>query len=461
MQSLPTLFYDRQELLLDLDIYGKIISTPQTSREELTQILFEEFNFSHPAPTLEDERYKLSDLVSEDYRVEYEKSLKLHENEQLMALRGNAEKKCEDLSKIEVPKELQALFSYGKPVDKDYKMSLLEKFALFDDEEGFTRGIASTTKLYGSVTEDKAAVLTDEEIDELGRTKAVDVQAIDEEYSDDEPDADEEFYEETSEDEEESYEEPEESYEEPEESSEGEEESYECEEESYEEPEDEDISSDDYDYEEEKEEVEESTESDEDVDDSYGDDDDYGDDYWDDEGSDEPAEEDEVDDEDEVYDISDDNPDPPPQQEGTKQIIEPDLDFEPEEPIKPPKKFSFAEEIRKQEELSKPAKADDLGFTQPPEKPKPPVVNGMFNPNSDDDDEDLNLSSFDVKPAEPVPKTPTSLEFGDNEPTDLRAFLKKHPRCEMSVVLRYFSKKEVETQIRLGKVIKRGTTLRI
>ena len=85
----------------------------------------------------------------------------------------------------------------------------------------------------------------------------------------------------------------------------------------------------------------------------------------------------------------------------------------------------------------------------------------MFNPNSDDDDEDLNLSSFDVKPAEPVPKTPTSLEFGDNEPTDLRAFLKKHPRCEMSVVLRYFSKKEVETQIRLGKVIKRGTTLRI
>ena len=59
MNNLPTLFYDKQELLLDIDIYGKIVSTPQTSREDLAKLLFEEFKFTHPSPSMEDERYKI------------------------------------------------------------------------------------------------------------------------------------------------------------------------------------------------------------------------------------------------------------------------------------------------------------------------------------------------------------------------------------------------------------------
>lgn len=54
-------------------------------------------------------------------------------------------------------------------------------------------------------------------------------------------------------------------------------------------------------------------------------------------------------------------------------------------------------------------------------------------------------------------------EFGgrDEEPKDLRSFLRKHPHCEISVVYKYFTKKEVQNALLTGKVIKKGTQLHI
>ena len=49
----------------------------------------------------------------------------------------------------------------------------------------------------------------------------------------------------------------------------------------------------------------------------------------------------------------------------------------------------------------------------------------------------------------------------DEEPKDLRSFLRKHPHCEMSVVYKYFTKKEVQNALLTGKVIKKGTQLHI
>lgn len=58
---------------------------------------------------------------------------------------------------------------------------------------------------------------------------------------------------------------------------------------------------------------------------------------------------------------------------------------------------------------------------------------------------------------------PEKSEFGsrDEEPKDLRSFLRKHPHCEMSVIYKYFTKKEVQNALLAGKVIKKGTQLHI
>lgn len=64
---------------------------------------------------------------------------------------------------------------------------------------------------------------------------------------------------------------------------------------------------------------------------------------------------------------------------------------------------------------------------------------------------------------ERVVAQPEKSEFGgrDEEPKDLRSFLRKHPHCEMSVVYKYFTKKEVQNALLTGKIIKKGTQLHI
>lgn len=64
---------------------------------------------------------------------------------------------------------------------------------------------------------------------------------------------------------------------------------------------------------------------------------------------------------------------------------------------------------------------------------------------------------------ERVVAQPEKPEFGgrDEEPKDLRSFLRKHPHCEISVVYKYFTKKEVQNALFSGKVIKKGTQLHI
>ena len=64
---------------------------------------------------------------------------------------------------------------------------------------------------------------------------------------------------------------------------------------------------------------------------------------------------------------------------------------------------------------------------------------------------------------EKVVEQPKKSEFGsrDEEPKDLRSFLRKHPHCEISVIYKYFTKKEVQNALLTGKVVKKGTQLHI
>ena len=84
MTKIPTLYTDYRELILDLDIYGKIVSTPQQSIQELRDTLFEEFKLRKPLPTLEYKRYELSRLGNPDYRIRYNRELELQDYESKM-----------------------------------------------------------------------------------------------------------------------------------------------------------------------------------------------------------------------------------------------------------------------------------------------------------------------------------------------------------------------------------------
>ena len=494
MKSLPTLFYDKQELLLDIDIYGKIVSTPQTSREDLAKLLFEEFKFTHPVPTMEDERYKLSNLVSTDYKIQYDNSLELHDNETLVDLQQKGdEQPTTDIFKIEVPKELQELFSYGKPVDEDYKMSLMEKFALLDDEDNFERGITTTEKLYGSVKENSSSVLSDDEIDNIGKESEQD-EEYDMSFEDEEDDiSDDEISDDYLEDDTSSEEDEETSEYSDDEDEEEYDLSSEDEDDLSDEEEDFSFSDDEFDSSESNitTNEEESEQTSEEVnEDSEYDDIEYEEDF-DEEYDDYSADDDEEDSDDEEYD---DTPyeDGSEDDEGysseySEDYEEDDMsdDYEDEEDLSADDNLEAEDDIEDFDDLSSDEDEEeddfDMEFEEPesePEPPKPikppePVVQEEVKPKPKpapltenkmfgaEDDIDLNQFGGVKEPDKPKMPEPKSSEFEDNEPKELRAFLKKHPRCEMSVVLKYFSKKEVETQIRLGKVIKRGNTLRI
>lgn len=67
-----TLYDSYDEYNIDMDILGKVVSIPQLSRDELKDVVFRELQETHPVPKLEDERYKLSKPVDEDYQIQVE-----------------------------------------------------------------------------------------------------------------------------------------------------------------------------------------------------------------------------------------------------------------------------------------------------------------------------------------------------------------------------------------------------
>lgn len=78
-----TLYDSYDEYNIDMDILGKVVSIPQLSRDELKDVVFRELQETHPVPKLEDERYKLSKPVDEDYQIQVENYKQEFEDEDL------------------------------------------------------------------------------------------------------------------------------------------------------------------------------------------------------------------------------------------------------------------------------------------------------------------------------------------------------------------------------------------
>lgn len=479
MTKIPTLYSDYRECMLDLDIYGKIVATPQQSIQELTETLFEEFQRRKPMPTLEYKRYELSRLVNPDFRIAYNKELELQDNERLLDLQSDAEASFENIdfedltSLIPTTKEL---FSYENHVTDDMRDEIIAKYDLSTGEE-FKPGISQTENIVGSVTENDNLVLSEEKIANLGVDESEDevtmaedpmnVESLTTEQEEVkyEIDDDEVMLEGSDEDDSDS-----DDYAD-----------YGLNDDS-EDSEDRDTSDD---YDEEESEESDDDYADYDSDDSDSDEDDYGD-YDESEDSEEDYEESESDEESDEDDYEDYDEDYDDDSEDSDDYGDYGSDEESED--------SDEVDDSSEEESESDDSEDDYGDYDSGDEVSGSVDEegteqtdtGVVKKSIDLDDDDFDVSSFiDSVQDEPVtvksepivnksvetPITPIQVKTNappqseiidrSAEPTEIRAFLRKHPRCEYEFALKYFTKKQINDAIKIGKIIKKGNILKI
>lgn len=472
MTKIPTLYSDYRECMLDLDIYGKIVATPQQSIQELTETLFEEFQRRKPMPTLEYKRYELSRLVNPDFRIAYNKELELQDNERLLDLQSDLEASFESIdledltSLIPTTKEL---FSYENHITDDMRSEIISKYDL-STGEAFKPGINQTENIVGSVSEDDSLTLSEEKIKHLGVdedettiTMAEDPmevvrfkdnpEDVKYEIEDDEVTLEDDYS--AEDDELEDYTSSESDLEGNSEndSDSDEDDDYE----DYDSEEDDDSDYDDYDSEDEDNEYETDDDSDDDLDtqeteedyddyDSDSDEEDYGDydsdseessddeDYDDYNSEDTETELEEYDNEDNSesetdYDDYSESEDEPSNEPNTQGVVEKSIDFDSDN-------FDVSSFI-------------DSVQDEPVIKQSEHIVNKVV---------ETPITPLDVRC-----NNPPQSEIIDrsSEPTEIRAFLRKHPRCEYDFALKYFTKKQINDAIKIGKIIKKGNILKI
>ena len=367
--KIPTLYSSLQELYLDVSIYGKIVSARPRNKDELREVLFEEFKLSHPLPSLELQRYELSDLVSNDFDIGDEE-LSLSENESLIDITDEGVTLDIPESYEEIPDDIRVLYNYENRVTDE----LREKYLSYGIEE--FEGDAS---ILGTVTPNEDSVLTDEEVEQLENGGISEEPEYEEEqgleFEFDSDDNEEDEYEE------EYKEEVEDSDEYEEEDSD---EEYEIED------------SDEYE-EEYEEEIEDSDEYEEEIEDS----DEYGEEYEEVEDSDEYEEE-------------------------------------------------YEEEIEDTDSYKEPPDEEDML-----EEPKEQA-------SVSSDNKFISSDNFSERASPPKKEDITVDEPSiDEVPKDLRQFLRKYPRCDIKFALKYFSKKEIDKAILIGKIVRRGNKLHI
>lgn len=171
VKHIPSLHPDYRECILDIDIFGRIVSAPQLSYEQLKEMLFEEYAQRTPMPTLETKRYELSRPVSDDYMVSYGGDLELQDNESLVDLQSkSAGVVFEDLSSLipgNIHSEVQELFRYEYGAHDDIRQRIIDEYDVESLEE-FKPGVRATENIVGSTSEDESLVLSDEAVERLG-----------------------------------------------------------------------------------------------------------------------------------------------------------------------------------------------------------------------------------------------------------------------------------------------------
>jgi hypothetical protein len=390
--------------MLDLRIFGQVISTQQQSLDELRDSLFEEFKRKKPLPTLEYKRYELSRLVNPDYKIEYNRELELQDNETLVELNESVSNTrtidFEDLTPL--TSDIQELFSYENAVTSDIRDSIIAKYDLETGEE-FKLGVEQTENVVGTVEEDTETYLSDNEIEDLG-------QESEEEIIED--------FDNNDEDEQAVIEDDDSSFDD------------------FEDFEDFDIETEDTDeiVEDIDEVVEEPIE-----DEDFVDFEDFDTESEEDEVIEEPIEDDSSDFED--FDIELEEVQ---EEEGSDDDFDSFNDFD----VGDEEESEFVEEsvVEEFNDTAFEDDTNDFGVEFIEKEKREKVVKTPITPS---------------QVPKTVPKFTQEVVDRSSEPTDIKEFLRKHPHCEYNFALKYFTKKQINDAIKRGKIIKKGNTLRV
>lgn len=139
MSKVATPYTSYDELMLDLDIFGTLISQPQPDLAELKEFLYEEYKRVHKV-TLESRRYELSDVVSADFHVNYVKDIELLEDEEELSWGTDS-----DIEMSEPEDDEYADGIYDVPTQEEIQALEDEIVALTAEQQASAEGV------YGSV----------------------------------------------------------------------------------------------------------------------------------------------------------------------------------------------------------------------------------------------------------------------------------------------------------------------
>lgn len=447
MSKVATPYTSYDELMLDLDIFGTLISQPQPDLAELKEFLYEEYKRVHKV-TLESRRYELSDVVSADFHVNYVKDIELLEDEEELSWGTDS-----DIEMSEPEDDEYADGIYDVPTQEEIQALEDEIVALTAEQQASAEGVYGSVEV-GSVensgmvdmsfdndlsddneVENDSASINEEEnygsgsgfvfaedLTEDELNVKIDEEEDEEEEDEDEfgVDDDEDFL--SSSDTGISDSESEEAVSE---------------------------STDDNDYESfdaEDEEEEEFGADEEESSEDTEDDEDF-DDWSDTDGcsTQEEIQEPEVAD---IEDADDEDWGQEPEPSVSQHVTAP----EPVQPTRVPERKQPISNIgvsrdikdiarRKKSEQAQRNKIEKQRQVASIPKSVPPVP--IMPPRQE-------------KKVDAEPKINR-----EDEPKDLREFLRKHPHSEVSFVLKYFSKKELQKAIMSGRIIKKGSKLHI
>lgn len=454
MDNLATKYSSYEDAILDISIYTKLLGKNMYSLTELRKFYFDEFRATHKKPSLLNKRYELSRLVSDDYRIRYIRELELKANESLVNLQQTTSRHKVNLDipdSAYVSPDIKFTFSYE---NRNVQTDLESLIARYDIRTGevIDSGVSEITKIVGSTQLDPSLEVEDteevqEEIEQVDTTYSIEEPS----FSFEETDVEFQYEPETVDLQEE---EPSMEDEEYEDDTEYEEDSEEYADEEYEE----DADDVEYEEDEEDEEYEEDSEDDSEAieyedDEEYEEDVEYEEDSEDDveyeEDSDDDVEyEDSADYKDESEKVADIISDIPSQK--VEEIIEdePELSitdslFETDssDNIKQESFVSSVESSKNKEELKEPEIFDDIEFEPPPST--------------------VTSSSRQEVKQENIPVQQTGVFNREAEPTDLRAFLRKHNKCDIEFLEQYFTKKQINDALKIGKIIKKGNKIRL
>lgn len=158
MGQIPTLYKSKEEYELDILILGKTLQAQPRGVSELKEMFRNEMLLSKPKPSLEVYRRRVSEEVSDDYEVEYGDDFELGENEELYEA-GMFYRRVPREPDLTVPDGVVVCFQYENQVTE----SLRDKYI----NEGISAFNGDTSNL-GTVVPIQG--VSDEEIEAMSAT---------------------------------------------------------------------------------------------------------------------------------------------------------------------------------------------------------------------------------------------------------------------------------------------------